>query len=69
MNDQLQHDDWQRWSDSLSMVQYDTNEAAEIVTMASAWMERREEMRRVRAALRETASDRTESVEEIARQL
>ena len=69
VNDQLQHDDWQRWSDSLSMVQYDTNEAAEIVTMASAWMERREEMRRVRAALRETASDRTESVEEIARQL
>jgi tRNA pseudouridine38-40 synthase len=57
VNDQLQHHDWQRWSDSLSMVQYDTDEAAKIVAMASAWMERREEMRTVRAALRDVCVD------------
>ena len=68
VNAQLRHDDWQGWSESLSMVRYDRDEAANIVAMASAWMERREEMRRVRAALR-ASDDGAESVEEIARQL
>ena len=68
INGQLKHDDWERWSDSLSMVQYDHEEADEIMRLASEWMERREEMKRVRAALREGVNDE-ETPERIAEKL
>ena len=68
LNAQLQHDDWLGWSESLAMVRFDTAEADEIIRLASEWMERRDEMKRVRAALREGGSNE-ESVETIAERL
>ena len=68
LNEQLQHDDWLRWSESLAMVRFNAEEATEIVGLAEEWMARREEMKRVRAALREDDFG-YESVETIAEKL
>jgi len=68
LNAQLQHDDWLGWSESLAMVRFDAAEADEIIRLASEWMERRDEMKRVRAALREGGSGE-ETVETIAERL
>lgn len=57
LQSQLRHDDWSRWSESLSFVQYDPEEARSIVRQSVEWFERREEMKVVRRRLREEASD------------
>jgi tRNA pseudouridine38-40 synthase len=58
---QLQHEDWQRWSESLSLVQYDVEEADSIVQQSVEWFERREEMKRVRRRLREESAEEESS--------
>lgn len=53
---QLQHEDWQRWSESLSLVTYDAEVADSIVQQSIEWFDRREEMKLVRRRLREESS-------------